>query len=276
VKWRLLFAAFAVLPLCGQVKFTRQPDRIDVTVDGKPFTSLFIEGTNKPYLYPLRAASGTVVTRGYPADRAKGETVDHPHQKGLWFTHGVVNGFNYWANEPSQIAPETGRVVLRRIVALESGDKAGSMRLVFDWLDPQGKPILTEERTTVFRSGPKLRVMDFDFVLTPHTRVVFQDSTEGFFAVRLAAGLEEPSPRSPAVPRRTGKMVNSEGKESEANCWGERASWIDYAGELDGEKLGVASSTIRPIPGTRPSGIPAVTGCLRRTPSGCSTSTPTR
>jgi len=34
--------------------------------------------------------------------------------------------------------------------------------------------------------------------------------------------------------------VSSEGKETEENCLGQPASWIDYAGELEDEKLGVA------------------------------------
>ena len=35
-------------------------------------------------------------------------------------------------------------------------------------------------------------------------------------------------------------MVNSNGQEGEANCWGKRANWVDMFGEVEGEKLGVA------------------------------------
>jgi predicted alpha/beta hydrolase len=35
-------------------------------------------------------------------------------------------------------------------------------------------------------------------------------------------------------------MVNSEGGKGESNVWGKRASWVDYAGQLEGEKLGIA------------------------------------
>src|SRR5207249_10739731 len=60
--------------------------RVDVLVDGKPFTSYIYPTTlKKPTLYPVRSASGVVVTRGWPLEPRPGERVDHPHQVGLWF-----------------------------------------------------------------------------------------------------------------------------------------------------------------------------------------------
>src|SRR6266851_1633557 len=57
--------------------------RVDITVDGKPFTSYIYPTTlKKPTLYPVRSASGTVVTRGWPLEPRPGERVDHPHQGG--------------------------------------------------------------------------------------------------------------------------------------------------------------------------------------------------
>ena len=92
----------------------------------------------------------------------------------------------------------------------------------------------------VFYDVPNMRVMDFDVTFKALTKVTFGDTKEGFFAIRLAAGLEEPQKKSPAEPKRTGLMVDSEGKAGEKNIWGKRASWVDYFGELKGEKVGVA------------------------------------
>ena len=48
--------------------------RVDITIDGKPFTSyIFERSQKKPSLYPLRTAKGTIVTRGYPLDPHPGE-----------------------------------------------------------------------------------------------------------------------------------------------------------------------------------------------------------
>ena len=230
-----------VCPLAAQVKITPAPDRIAVDIGGKPFTALFMgPETTKPYLHPLRAASGTIVTRGFPMEPREGEARDHIHQRGLWFTHGDVNGFDFWGNDPSQQGPKKGRITLNKVLAVKSGSKSGSLKAAFDWLDAQGTPLLSETRTITFRSDPKLRIMDFDITLKAAQKVTFADTKEGTFAMRLAAWLEEPRKGAPAQPARTGKMVNAEGLETERNVWGKRSAWVDYFGETGGEKLGVA------------------------------------
>src|SRR2546425_9637515 len=88
--------------------------RVDVLVDGKPFTSYIYPTTlKKPTLYPVRSASGTVVTRGWPLEPRPGERVDHPHQVGLWFDHGDVNGLDFWNNSdaiPAARAAKMGTI----------------------------------------------------------------------------------------------------------------------------------------------------------------------
>jgi len=239
---KLLPLLVLALPIWGQVKLTQHDsDRIAVEIDGKPFTDFYF-GPNdaKPYLWPLRAASGKSVTRGYPLDAAvAGETHDHPHHRGLWFTHGDVNGYNFWAGEPSQKNDKTGYVVLKKVVSVKGGKKSGTIEAVFDW--NAGKDTIMEEaRKMVFYALPDMRVIDFDVTFKALTQVKFGDTKEGFFAIRLAAGLEEGEPRSPKEPKRTGKMVAADGREGEKNVWGKRSEWVDYAGELEGEKLGIA------------------------------------
>lgn len=239
-----LFCLALALPLCADVKLTKvDNEKITVEIDGKPFTDFYFgPETNKPYLYPLRAASGKIVTRGYPMEpNVPGETHDHPHHRGLWFTHGDVNGLDFWGNEPGQGAPnKKGKVVLAKVDKVQSGKKSGEIDALFNWNDPSGKTLLTETRKMVFYDLPNMRVIDFDLDLKAKEKVTFGDTKEGTFAIRLAAGLEEPQKRSPASPKRTGKMVSAEGKEGEANVWGKRSNWVDYYGELEGEKLGIA------------------------------------
>ena len=58
--------------------------RVDVLVDGQPFTSYIWPDTlKKPVLFPLRAASGTVVTRGFPLEPRAGERTDHHTTSGF-------------------------------------------------------------------------------------------------------------------------------------------------------------------------------------------------
>ncbi len=237
-----LIALLAILAqsLPGQVAVSQGDGSISVEIDGRPFGALFIgPDAPKPYFHPLRAASGTIVTRHYPMEKIEGEAYDHPHHRGLWFTHGDVNGFDFWANEgPNR--PKSGKIVLGKVLGVNSGKNWGSLSALFEWLAPDGKPLLTERRTMVFLTSPGIRVVDCDIELTAATQVKFGDTKEGTFAIRLAAGLEEPRPKTPASPPRTGKMVTAEGRETEKNVWGTRSKWVDYFGEIDGEKLGLA------------------------------------
>ena len=239
----------AAVPATAQVKITQEPERIAVEIDGKPFTVIHIAGENlnRPYLHPLRSASGKIVNRSFPAGQLPGETTDHPHHAGLFYGHGDVNGYNYWAIQnvptpPSKTDATMGRIVLDRVVAVTSGKESGSVDVVFTWLKPDGKPLLTETRRMTFYAHPDLRIIDFDFDFAAVEQVVFRDTKEGTFAMRMATALEEP-PAKPSqatnTPARTGLLLNAQGGEREANVWGKRSEWVDYSGELDGEKVGV-------------------------------------
>jgi hypothetical protein len=82
--------------------------RVDITIDGQPFTSyLWPTSLKKPVLFPLIAPGGTVVTRGYPLTPHAGERVDHPHHAGMWFNYGNVNGFDFWNNSDATIRRDT-------------------------------------------------------------------------------------------------------------------------------------------------------------------------
>ena len=194
----------------------------------------------KPYLHPLRSASGKIVTRKYPMEKAAGEATDHPHQRGLWFTHGDVNGYDFWANEASQkgVGKGKGKIVLKSVGDLRSDPKMGSVDAVFEWQYPDGKAMLTESRRMSFYSLRSLRMIDFDIKLRAAEKVVFGDTKEGTFALRLAPELEEPGPKSIPEPPRTGKMTNAEGGQTEKEVWGKRSPWVDYCGVIAGEETG--------------------------------------
>jgi Methane oxygenase PmoA len=244
----LAFWLCTTLPAWAQVKITQGPEQIAVEIDGKPFTVFHIGGTdlNRPYLHPLRTATGKIVNRSVPAGQVAGETTDHPHHAGLFYGHGDVNGYNYWAIQnaptpPSKASATMGRIVLKKVPSVKSGKESGSLDVVLTWLKPDGAPLLTEARKTTFYAHPELRVIDFDFDFAAIEQVVFRDTKEGTFAMRMATVLEEASAREKAGgPPRTGKLVNAQGGEGEKNVWGRRSEWVDYSGLIDGEKVGVA------------------------------------
>jgi hypothetical protein len=234
VQSGVAFLVLAIAPLAAaQVKFESLRDRVRVEIDGRPFTEFIFDAVNnKPYLYPLRSASGKVVTRHYPFEAVPGEDTEHPHHRGVWFTHGDVDGYDFWGSDASQRSPKQGRVLLDRVLNAENGTKSGAIVTNFRWLAPNGKPLLFEHRRTVFYSHPSLRIIDFDIELTAASGPVhFGDTKEGTFAVRVGAGLSEDNGAT---------LVSAEGRKSEQNVWGTRANWIDDYGTVDGERLGIA------------------------------------
>ena len=93
--------------------------RVDITIDGKAFTSyIWPTSLKKPVLYPLITDEGITVTRGYPLEPRPGERVDHPHHAGMWFNYGNVNGFDFWNNSDA-IKPE-GRSKMGTIITISS------------------------------------------------------------------------------------------------------------------------------------------------------------
>jgi hypothetical protein len=244
----LVIAAFAFLlqseRLSAQVKITEGPDAIHIEIDGKPFSDFVFKGGDamKPYLYPLRSVTGKMVTRHFPMEELEGEPKDHPHQRGLWFGHEKVNGFDFWNNEATYKTPNRGRIVPGKVEEARGGEDAGVLKVKLDWLDPEGKKLLEESREMTFRKHPTLRIIDFDITLQPVEKVTFGDAKDGAFGIRLAAVLQETSAGGKGgentLPH-TGRITNAEGLEHEKAVWGKLSNWVDYSGEIDGEKVGV-------------------------------------
>jgi hypothetical protein len=232
--------------------------RVDITVDGKPFTSyIWPTALKKPVLYPLRTAKGTIVTRGFPLEPRKGERVDHPHHVGLWLNHGDVNGLDFWNNSdaiPVKQVPKMGTIVHRKIVEAKSGD-SGQLAVEADWLRYDNKPILHERTQFVFSGTADSRVIDRITTLTAgDEKVVFKDNKEAFIGMRVARGLEQPSDQpeifidgsgnpanTPVVDNTgvTGEYVSSEGLKGDA-VWGTRGRWTLLSGTVGNEPVTLA------------------------------------
>jgi hypothetical protein len=227
-----VLAVFALCSLRAGVVVKKVDGHIHVEVDGKPFTDFYYApDAPKPYLHPLRSVSGKIVTRSFPMENVPHESITDQHHRGVWLGYKDVNGFDFWHNEFSYQSKIAGKVVTRSIDNLKSGKDRGSFRGIFAWLSPAGEPLLEETRTMAFHGDAKLRIVDVDLTLKAVIDIVFGDSKDGAFSVRLAEPLTE---------KNSGTIVNSEGGRKMEQTWGKQASWVDYSGELNGEKLGIA------------------------------------
>ena len=85
----------------------------------------------------------------------------------------------------------------------------------------------------VFIAGEDEYAIDFSIELKAQdTKVVFQDTKEGMFAIRVADWLREKGG--------SGRYLNSYGDETEDNVWGKRARWVCLQGEKNGKTIGIA------------------------------------
>ncbi len=236
----VLLAGFLLVgALPAQVEVRHSGDKVSITIDGKHESDLFL-ASPKPYLHPLRSASGKIVSRMYPMEVREGEMKDHPHHRGFFYAHGDVNGVDFWANEASYKRDNLGLIELIKVEKTESGANSGSLRARFAWKSPKGELMLEEDRTMVFHKAPGKRIIDVDLQLTAKINLSFGDTKEGTFALRTAPEFElAGNPKAPATPVRSGRMVNANGVEGKA-IWGKRSPWVDYSAVLDGEKLGIA------------------------------------
>lgn len=226
--------ALLALPLLAQVDIKQAGDKISIAIDGKPFSDLYVggEGVRKPFLHPLRSSSGKVISRHYPMEQVAGETKDHPHHTGLWFNHGDVNGIDFWGSSPLARNDKGAKIVMKKITQAKGGKKQGIIAGDFEWQAGDGTALIKETRTMTFHADKDRRVFDIDVKLTGIKDAKFGDTKEGSFAVRLADALTE--------QKGTGKMTNAEGATGEKNVWGKPSPWVDYAGTLEGEALGIA------------------------------------
>lgn len=241
----------------NSVQVTRNDaaQRVDVNIDGQPFTSyMWPLVAKKPVLYPLRTPKGTMVTRGYPP--RPGEPTDHPHHIGFWLNYGDVNGVDFWGNS-EDLKPEErtkkGTIVHKAVKSASSGATRGELEVQSDWVGPTGTVMLQETTRYVFRAPAGERVIDRITTLRAQAdRIVFADTKEGMLGIRVARELQHPTKQEQtftdasgnketvkASGPSTGVYISSEGKRGD-DVWGTAARWVMLQGKIGGEDITLA------------------------------------
>lgn len=220
--------SFAILAACATaprgVHLTRHADVVDVTLDGQPFATVHCAAEPRPFVFPLLGPGGTPMTRSWPMAEADGEEHDHPHHQSLWFAHGDVDGFDFWAGKA-----RGERIALDGEPQLDGG----KVRCRYHWL-AEGNVLATEDRVLAFGGSDAARTVDIDVTLRPAARpLVLGDTKEGTFALRVHPALRVDGKIA------TGTLHDSEGRSGK-EVWGQRARWIDDVGTVAGRAVGVA------------------------------------
>lgn len=227
------FVAFAQLTAAhfssaADVQLEKSDSGVVVKLSGQPFTTYIFKSGNKPILWPIIGPTGKEMTRAYPMREGnKLEKTDHIHQRSFWFTHGNVNGLDFWAETAK---PELqGRIEHNELVKAEGN----TIVTKNTWLGPDGTKICADERTLRFGGDAAARWIDFDVTVTALAdKVAFNDTKEGSFGLRVDETLKVDA-------KMGGKIVNAEGIEDVA-AWGKASPWVDYHGPAQGDHVGIA------------------------------------
>ena len=181
-----------------------------------------MDPTLRPYLHPLRDASGRVVLTEDRPD-------DHPWQHGIFTGFHRVNGFNYWKEDQGK----------QRFVRLLGGAAAPpgadadrvSWRTLVEYIAPDGTAVLEEEDAITFHApeSAEAYVIDFDLLL----RAKDHDVNFGKFFV---GGLAVRMPWDKANPRHT--HLNSNGLRDRA-CEQQRAAWCNVERPFGNDTFGI-------------------------------------
>ena len=239
----------------AEVEFVRDDAarKVDVNIGGSYFTSyIYPQDMEKQVLWPILSASGKDITRGFPRAPRAFESTDHPHHVGLWFNFGSVNGLDFWNNSyaiPAERKPQYGSVVFDKIVSAK-GDKLVTLA---NWVDNDGKVLMTEETTFTFAGAEGERSVVRTAKLTAVEPVLFKENKEGMLGLRVDRAFQKPSDR----PERytdangivtevatvnnegiNGEYVNSLGDKGDA-VWSKRAEWTMLNGTKEGDDISI-------------------------------------
>jgi hypothetical protein len=256
----MVLVGFYLTAQCQNVKLVQDDSqrKVDVYIDGNLFTSYrYPSDLEKPFLFPVYAPNGAVITRGFPIEPRKGERVDHPHHIGLWFNYGNVNGLDFWNNSsaiPANKKDSYGHIVVQKIVKAESG-KTGTLEVISNWDDNKGNTILVENTKYIFSGNKNGWIIDHISTLTAaNGQVTFSDNKEGMFAIRVDRAFEMPTSEAliftddkgnattvKATDNTgvTGMYTSSTGLKGDA-VWGTRNEWVMLSGVKDNTPVTLA------------------------------------
>ncbi|WP_270090735.1 PmoA family protein [Sphingobacterium sp. SYP-B4668] len=238
------------------VQHDKARKEVVVKVNNEPFTALiYPDSLEKPTLYPILAANGEIITRGFPLVPRPNEPTDHPHHIGLWMNYESVNGLDFWNNSsaiPQDKKNKYGWIKKTAISEVKSGN-AGVIKYVADWSDIHQHTLLKEHTTFIFTATEGYRTIDRTTTLTAAQHVSFKDVKDGFLGLRVARELELPSKEERkytdtqgvvtsvegnATDIVTGNYLTSENKEGD-HVWGTRGKWCMLYGKKGGDTISI-------------------------------------
>jgi hypothetical protein len=230
------------------VKILAGDNFYEIHIADKPFARYVKDFEGTPIIYPIYIKDDKLITRSFPMENRNVITNDHLHHRSFWFTHGKVNGTDFWLTDKK--LKNIGKIVHRKTRKAEvSGENTAIIVTENNWINQRNEIICSDIRSFNFGvTELGNRYIDFEITVTALAdKVTFYDTKEGTFGIRVADSLAVDTARSRAkagakqnkiLP--SAYIVNAEDKFDE-EAWGKRSAWVDYVGQLNGgETVGIA------------------------------------
>jgi len=203
------------------INATQTGKRIDVTINGKFFTSYhFADNEKYPFFFPVNGPkTGSSVT-----SMRNGE---YPHHSSLFFGCDRVNGGNFW-----QEGLERGRIVSKGALITEQDASHVVISDACDWVRPDApSPVRDRRKITITAPREGLVQIDFEISLDMLQDVTIEKTNHSLFSIRMDPDLSV---------KFGGTMVNAEGESAEKGTFGKKSAWIDFYGKRGGFNEGIA------------------------------------
>ena len=210
-------------------------DQVIVELDEDAKTAAFMVGEQmvtrynfdfekfvRPNCYPVYGPNGLEITEY--------AQTDHPHHKSMYVALGEVNGEDNWSELEGHAYTRCNSVEV-----LAEGPVFAQILAINDWLDKKQNKLMEEwTMITVYNMPETGRIIDWDITFVASEKGIHIGDTKesGTLSVRMLTALHEKGG--------TGKIVNAYGGVGETENWGKPSPWVDYSGELDGQKVGLA------------------------------------
>jgi len=201
----------AAVSASADLKIVKQADGLAVQRDGRAIVTQVARVDFRPYLHPIIAPDG----KGEVTEFSPGH---HKHQTGLYWGFTRVNkrdhfhhpGDNYFKRQAVDVLTGSGASV--------------SWRVVYDLLDAQGKPVLTETKTWSLSDHGSHYALDLTWSGRARAEVTIGKYAYGGLFLRMPwkRGIQ-------------GAAVNS-AQQTNGAAEGKRAKWVDVGMQVKGRK----------------------------------------
>lgn len=231
-----VFRVLAMLLLClvarasyaeeaRTISVVERPGAVEIRIGEDVFaTYVYRDGkTLRPYFANVHAPNGVQVTRNHPP-KAGVDPTDHAEMHpGIWLAFGDVSGADFWRNK--------GRVEHIEFVEKPTASDGNLTFTVSNQYVNGDKTICNEVCRHAVLVRPAGILLTYDSAFRADELFAFGDQEEMGLGVRVASPLR--------VKGGNGLMLASDGNQNEAQVRGSTPEWVDYSGEVDGQRVGV-------------------------------------